>query len=192
MLPVSLDCPLLIATMDNPETLAIVTTQDEENTEGAINNGQSRDTGNIGLQYYLRLVWPMLPVSLDCPLLIAPSVFSSSCVANVSSVSGLSIVDCPWGNQQWTMQRHWQHWPHKTKRILKGQSTMDNPETLSTLTTQDEAKIEGAINNGQSRDTSSCVANVASVSGLSIVDCPFGILFVLCGQCCQCLWIVHC
>ena len=34
--------------MDNPETLATLSTQDEDNTEGAINNGQSRDTGNIG------------------------------------------------------------------------------------------------------------------------------------------------
>jgi hypothetical protein len=25
---------------------------------------------------FLRLVYPMLPVSLDCPLLVAPSVFS--------------------------------------------------------------------------------------------------------------------
>jgi hypothetical protein len=58
--------------MDNPETLATLDTQDEEKTEGA-----------------------MLTVSLDCPLLIVPSVFSSSCVANVASVSGLSIVDCP-------------------------------------------------------------------------------------------------
>ena len=57
------------------------------------------------------------------------------------------------GNQQWTIQRHWQHWPHKMKRIPKGQSTMDNPETLATLTTQNEEKTEGAINNGQSRDT---------------------------------------
>jgi hypothetical protein len=36
--------------MDNPETLATLATQDEENTEGAINNGQSRDTGNIATQ----------------------------------------------------------------------------------------------------------------------------------------------
>ena len=27
--------------------------------------------------YCLRLVYPMLPVSLDCPFLIAPSVFSN-------------------------------------------------------------------------------------------------------------------
>jgi hypothetical protein len=112
--------------MDNPGTLSTLATQDEAKIEGAINNGQSRDTGNI-LQYSLRLVWPMLPVSLDCPLLIAPSIFASSCVANVDSVPGLSIVD-------------------------EG-ATMDNSETLTTLATQDEENTEGAINNGQSRDT---------------------------------------
>jgi hypothetical protein len=39
-------------------------------------------------------------VSLDCPLLIVPSVFSNvylSCLPYVTSVSGLSIVDCPLG-----------------------------------------------------------------------------------------------
>jgi hypothetical protein len=136
MLLVSLDCPSKRilkgqSTMDNPETLATLDTQDEDNTEGAINNGQSRDTGNIchtrrrenrrainngqsfsilfvlcgqcsqclwivhcwlPLRFSLRLVWPMLLVSLDCPLLIAPSVLSSSCVATIASVSRLSIV----------------------------------------------------------------------------------------------------
>jgi hypothetical protein len=140
--------------MDNPETLATLATQDEENTEGAINNGQSRDTGNI---------------------------------------DHTKRRENRRGNQQWTIQRHWQHWPHKTKRILKGQSTLDNPETLATLTTQDEEKTEGALLLfAPSVFSSSCVVNVASVSGLSIVDCPFGFLFVLCGQCCQCLWIVYC
>jgi len=49
----------------------------------------------------LRPVYPVLPVSLDCPFLIAPSVFSNvyfrpvSCVPGVASVSGLSIFDCP-------------------------------------------------------------------------------------------------
>jgi hypothetical protein len=101
----------------------------------------------LPLQYSLRLVCPMLPVSLDY------------------------IGHTRWrenrrDNQQWTIQRHWQQWPHKTKRILKGQSTMVF--------------------------SSSCVANVASVSGLSIVDCPFSIIFVLCGHYCQCLSIVYC
>jgi hypothetical protein len=42
--------------------------------------------------------------------------------------SGLPVsLDCPFGNPEWTIQRHWQ-------------SRMDNPETL-------------AIQNGQSRDT---------------------------------------
>ena len=53
----------------------------------------------------LRLVYPMLPVSLECPFLVAPSVFSnvylfcfsSSCVSYVTSFSGLSIFDCPFG-----------------------------------------------------------------------------------------------
>jgi hypothetical protein len=49
----------------------------------------------------------MLPVSVDCPFLIAPSVFSNvyllpivcpvSCVTNVTSFCGLSILDCPFG-----------------------------------------------------------------------------------------------
>jgi hypothetical protein len=47
----------------------------------------------------LRPVYPMLPVSLDCQFLIAPSVFSNiyyrpvSCVPSVASFSGLSIFD---------------------------------------------------------------------------------------------------
>jgi hypothetical protein len=105
----------------------------------------------------------------------------------------LWIVHC-WLPLQYSLRLVW------PMLILKGQSTMDNPETLATLDTQDEDNTEGAINNGQSRDTGNIdharwrenQSNVASVSGLSIVDCPFSILFVLCVQCCQCLWIVHC
>ena len=37
----------------------------------------------------IRLVYPMLPVSLDCPFLITPS----SCVPYVASFSGLSVFD---------------------------------------------------------------------------------------------------
>ena len=43
-------------------------------------------------------------------------------------------------NQEWTIQRHWQHWTQKTQdkgKQNKGQSRMDNPETLATLDTQD-------------------------------------------------------
>ena len=42
---------------------------------------------NSGVQHslcwvFISVVYPMLPVSLDCPLLIAPSVFSNFCCNN--------------------------------------------------------------------------------------------------------------
>ena len=68
MLPVSLDCPLLIALMV---------------------------FSNV-----IYLVYPMLSISLDCPVLIASMVFCNvylSCVPYVTSFPGLSFVDCPYG-----------------------------------------------------------------------------------------------
>jgi hypothetical protein len=62
MMPVSLDCPFLIA----PSVFSSV---------------------------YLSFVYSMMPVSLDCPFLIAPTVFSNvylSCVLYDASFSGLS------------------------------------------------------------------------------------------------------
>jgi hypothetical protein len=56
----------------------------------------------------LRPVYPMLPVSLDYPFLIAPSLFSSSSPGA------------------------------KTRRKAMGQSRMGNPETLATLGTRGE------------------------------------------------------
>ena len=57
-----------------------------------------------------------------------------------------------WGNQEWVIQRHWQHLVHgaKTRRKAMGQSRMGNPETLATLGTrgEDEDKSDGAIKNG--------------------------------------------
>ena len=44
------------------------------------------------------------------------------------------------GNQNWTIQRNWQHWVHNTQD--KGKQ---NKQTLE--------KTEGAIKNGQSRET---------------------------------------
>jgi hypothetical protein len=47
------------------------------------------------------------------------------------------------GNQEWTIQRHWQHegaiknGQSRDTGNTKWQSRIDNPETLATLSTQD-------------------------------------------------------
>jgi hypothetical protein len=157
----------------------------------------------------------MLLVSLDCLFLIAPCFVCLrpvSCVPNVASVSGLSILDCPLFCLSSSCVDE--------DKQNKGQSSIDNPEKLATLGTQDTGRRQtkqGAIKNRQSRDTSnirntrhrtktnktrvsldclfliapcfvcprpvSCVPNVASVSGLSILDCP---LFCLSSSCVLC------
>jgi hypothetical protein len=57
---------------------------------------------------------------------------------------------------------------------------MDNPETLVTLGTQDTGQINVRENRRLFSLTFicpvSCVPNVTSVSGLSIIDCSFGFL----------------
>ena len=74
MLPVSLDCPCLIAS-------------------SVFSNVYFRPMSYV----------PSLPVSLDCPCLIASSVFSNvyfrpmSYVPSVASFSGLSMFDCLFG-----------------------------------------------------------------------------------------------
>jgi hypothetical protein len=70
----------------------------------------------------------MMPVSLDCPFLIVPSVFSNVYLAYVlydASFSGLSFFDCPFG-------------------ILYRVFTQDKHTIENT---------EGAIKKGQSRET---------------------------------------
>ena len=70
--------------MDNPETLATLSTQVTgqrvEKTKETIKNGQPRDTGNI---VYIK--------------------HRTKGRANQRD------------NQEWTTQRHWQHWVHKSQ-----------------------------------------------------------------------------
>ena len=68
--------------MDNPETLSTLDTQDtgqRQIKQGAIKNGQSRDTGNLRYTRHR------------------------------------TKTNKTRGNQEWTIQRHWQHWAHKTQ-----------------------------------------------------------------------------
>ena len=55
----------------------------------------------LSLTFVLCLVYPMLPLSLNCWFLIAPLAFSNLCpvfcVPNVATFSELLILDCPFG-----------------------------------------------------------------------------------------------
>jgi hypothetical protein len=70
--------------MDNPKKLATLGTQDTgqrlEKSEGAIKNGQSKETGNIGYTRHMT-----------------------------------KVRENRRGNQEFTIQRNWQHWVHKTQ-----------------------------------------------------------------------------
>jgi ABC-type transport system involved in cytochrome bd biosynthesis fused ATPase/permease subunit len=104
MLPVSRDCPF-----QGQQTI--------ENTERAIRNGQSWETGNIGYTGH------------------------KSRTTNIREYRT--------SNQKWTIQRNWQHRVHRTRSVFSN-------VCCSWLV--------------------SCVLYVASFSGLSISDCSFGIL----------------
>jgi hypothetical protein len=143
----------------------------------------------------------MLPVSLDCPFLIAPFVSSAQfclclwifhsvlpllCVLpNVAYVSGLSILDCPLiKNGQ---SRDICNIVHQTQ---KGQSKMDNPETQATLGTRHRrGNQEWTIQRHRHNKEWVCVC--CPMLPMSL-DCPFLMApFVSSAQCCLCLWIVH-
>jgi hypothetical protein len=157
-------------------------------------NGQSSHDCSFGFlwrYFVVCLVYPLLPLSLDCPLLISSSVFSDaylscvlctqcyhclwivhswlilgfsltlicpvSCVPRATIVSGLSIpgwslgfpwrlfvlclvypvlplsLDCPFG--------YTRHRTNTRLRKPKDQSGMDNPETMVALGTQDTGQI---------------------------------------------------
>jgi hypothetical protein len=185
--------------MDNPETLATLGTQDTgqrvEKTKGTMKNGQPRDTGNIG---YIRhrtkgrvnqrdnlLMYPMLPVSLGCPFSIVSLVFFNlcpvTCVPNDASISGLSILDCPFGllyplscvlcTQCWqclwivhSWLSLWFSLPFVLCLVyLMLPVSLGCPFLIVSLVFSTLCPV-------------TCVPNVASVSGLSILDCSFGFL----------------
>ena len=133
--------------MDNPEKLATLGTQ----YEGAIKNGQSRETGNIGYRrrrgnqkWTIQRNWHHWvnktkgQSKMDSPEKLATlGTQDEGAIKNEQSRETGNIgYTRRRGNQKWTIQRNWQHWVHKTK----GQSKMDNPEKLAALGTQDEDK----------------------------------------------------
>ena len=111
----------------------------------------------------LRLVYPMLPVTLDCPFLITPS----SCVPYVASFSGLSVFDYPFVLCTLCYQFLWivRFWLSLRLVYPMLPVSLDCPFLIT---------------------PSSCGPYVASFSRLSVLYYPF----VLCPLFCQFLWIV--
>jgi hypothetical protein len=153
--------------MDKPETLATPDTQDT----GQINirdnwSGHQEWTSQRHWQhrFVLCLVYPVLPVSLACPFLMATSVIS-----NVY----LSCVLC----------RHWQHRTHKTQdkytleitevAIKNGQARDTGKTGYTRHRTNKRWPLQLSLT---CICPVSCVSGVASVSGLSILDGHFSYL----------------
>ena len=126
----------------------------------------------------LRLVYPMLPVSLDCPFLITPS----SCVPYVASFSGLSVFDYPFVLCTLCYQFLWivSFWlplrlvDHMLPVSLDCQFVLPLRLMYPILPVSLDCQFWLPLR------------LVASFSGLSVFDYPF----VLCTLCYQSLWIV--
>ena len=98
--------------MDNPKKLATLDTQDTglrlEKTEGAIKNGQSNETGNIGYTRHRTKVRENRKGN------IKNLQFKET--GNIGYPRHRTKVrETRRGNQEWTIQRNRQHWVHKTQ-----------------------------------------------------------------------------
>ena len=129
--------------------------------------------GFLSRLYASCVLFPMLPVSLDCPFLIVPSVFSNFyfhpvyCMPNVSCVFGLSILDCSFG----FLSRLY------ASCVLFPMLpvSLDCPFLI----------VPSVFSNFYFHPVY-CMPNVSCVFGLSILDCSFGFLSRLYASCVLC------
>ena len=91
MVPVSLDCPFLITPSSCVPYVASFSWLSVSDYPFVLCTLCCQFLWIVRLWLPLRLVYPMLPVSLHCPFFITPS----SCVPYVTSFSGLSVSDYP-------------------------------------------------------------------------------------------------
>ena len=166
MLPVSLDCPFLITPSSCVPYATSFSGLSVSDYPFVLWTLCCQFLSIVSFWLPLRLVYPMLPVSLDCPFLITP-ITPSSCVPNVASFSGLSVSDYPFVLYTQCCQFLWIVCFWLPLRLVYPMLpvSLDCPFLIT---------------------PSSCVPYVASFSGLSVFDYPF----VLCTLCYQFLWIV--
>ena len=163
MLPVSLDCQFLITLSSCGPYVASFSRLSVLYYPFVLCTLCCQFLWTVRFWLSLRLVYPMLPVSLDCSFLITPS----SCVPYVASFSGLSIFDYPFVLCTLCYQFLWIVRFLLPLRLVYPilPVSLDFPFFIT---------------------PSSCVPYVTSFSGLSVSDYPF----VLWTICCQFLWIV--
>jgi hypothetical protein len=137
-------------------------------------------------------------------------------VPNIDCVSGLSIQKATLGtkhrrgNQEWTIQRHGQHWALDTEGAIKNGQSRDignnghqtekgNQEYTirrhtTSVTRHRRGNQEWTIQRHRQNwalDTEGAIKNGQS-RDIGSLDCPFLIApSVSSAQCCACLWIVH-
>ena len=218
MLPVSLDCQFLITPSSCGPYVASFSRLSVLYYPFVLCTLCCQFLWNVRFWLPLRLVYPMLPVSLDCPFLITPS----SCVPYVASFSGLSVFDYPfvlctlccqflWIVCFWLplhlvypmlpvsldcqfLITPWSCVPYVAS--FSRLSVLYYPFVLCTLFCQflwivsfdyPFVLLPVSLDCLFLITPSSCVPYVTRVSGLSVSDYPF----VLCTLCCQFLWIVR-
>ena len=179
MLPVSLDCPFLITPLSCVPYVTSFSGLSVSDYPFVLWTICCQFLSIVSFVLPLRLVYPILPVSLDCQFwltfvllpvsLDCPFLFTpSSCVPYVASFSGLSVFDYPFVLCNLCYQFLW---------IVSFWLPLRLVDPMLPVSLDCQFCIT----------PSSCVPYVASFSGLSVFDYPF----VLCTQCCQFLWIVR-
>ena len=163
MLPVSLDCQFLITPSSCGPYVASFSRLSVLYYPFVLCTLCCQFLWTVRFWLSLRLVYPMLPVTLDCPFLITPS----SCVPYVASFSGLSVFDYPFVLCTLCYQFLWivRFWLSLRLVYPMLPVSLDCPFLIT---------------------PSSCGPYVASFSRLSVLYYPF----VLCTLFCQFLWIV--
>ena len=183
MLPVSLDCPFLITPSSCVPYVTSFSGLSVSDYPFVLWNICCQFLSIVSFVLPLRLVYPILPVSLDCQILITPS----SCVPYVASFSGLSVFDYPFVLGTLCCQFLWivRFWLPLRLVYPMLPVSLDCPFLITPSSCVPYVArfpwCPFLIT------PSSCVIYVTSFSGLSVFDYPF----VLCTLCCQFLWIVR-